>query len=74
MDTQQPLAGSQIILIVAFFFVLIVLVKFLFNAKTFISDKRYIDDRIRNTTGPERRHWKHERLRLLLSLLPFVKF
>ncbi len=40
----------------------------------FSQELKYLNDEIGRTTGAERRYWIRERQRLLLSLIPFVKY
>lgn len=54
------------------FFVL--LLGFFQVCNDFSNELRYLNSEIRCTYGAERRHWKRQRRRLWLSLLPFVKY
>ncbi len=53
-----------IILALAFFFV--------YN--DFMSELRHLNIEIRRTEGQEKDYWKKQKLRLWLSLIPFVKY
>ena len=56
----------------------IILILLLIGLAQFINDfsreLRYLNNEIRRTDGAERRHWIHQRRRLWLSLIPFVKY
>lgn len=55
-------------------FVLLSLVGFLAQWKDFQRELRYINMEIQRNTGRERAHWEKKRRRLLLSLIPFVRY
>ena len=40
----------------------------------FSKELRYLNNEIGRTDGAERKHWKRQRRRLWLSLIPFVKY
>ena len=63
-----------LVVIVAGFFLLLILVGLVSFINDFSSELRYLNNEIRRTTGAERRHWIRQRRRLWLSLIPFVKY
>lgn len=40
----------------------------------FFRKLRYINDEINRTVGREQKHWRKKKKRLLLSLIPFLKY
>lgn len=57
--------------VLLFLLLLAVLVSFLHN---FFCELKYLNYEIKRTDGSERRCWMQRRKKLLLSLLPFVKY
>ncbi len=43
-------------------------------ANDFNCELRYLKNKIKSTSGAERRSWKRRKVRLWLSLLPFIKY
>lgn len=67
---EQVLTGLFVILIV------IVLLLLLFSRwiRWFFQELKYINDEIHRNHGQEKLRWKRRKRRLLLSLLPFMKY
>ena len=63
-----------LVVIVAGFFLLLILVGLVSFINDFSHELRYINCEIGRTTGEERKHWIRQRRRLWLSLIPFVKY
>ena len=67
-------------LIYLFVIVIVVLViialaiKIAFFFKNFSGELKYINIEIGRTDGAERKHWQKRKRKLLLSLIPFVKY
>lgn len=55
-------------------FAIIFIVRFAMMISDFQTELKYINGEIRRTSGREQKHWKKKKRRLLLSLLPFVKY
>lgn len=54
--------------------VLLSLVGFLAQWKDFQREWRYVNMEIQRNTGRERAHWIKKKRRLLLSLIPFIRY
>ncbi len=61
------IAGIVIIVLI-----IAMLVKLLIRLRHFASELKYINGEINRTYGSTKKHWKHKRTRLWLSLIPFV--
>ncbi len=70
--------GDSFFYIILAIFVIIVLIALLiFFVQWLISfrtEYRYIQNEINRTYGREQRYWKRQKRRLLLSLIPFVRY
>ena len=62
-----------LLIVVCGFILLILLFKFVEFLTAFLWDLKYINSEIARCAGNEKKHWKRERKRLFLSLLPFYK-
>ena len=60
-------------IIVAFIMILL-LIQFIEWCQWFMKELRYLNNEINRTTGAERRHYLKRKKRLLLSLIPFVRY
>lgn len=50
------------------------LVKFVMWINDFSHELRYLNNEISRTDGSEQRYWKHQKRRLWLSIIPFVRY
>lgn len=62
------------ILIVAIFFLVMIIVSFVANLGKFLQELRRLNGKIRLSQGAKRKHLLRRRRRLWLSLLPFIKY
>lgn len=60
--------------IIAVFFLILILVGLVSFFNDFSQELKYLNNEIGRTDGAERRHWKRQRRRLWLSLIPFIKY
>ena len=60
--------------IIAFFFLIGLLVELCKFIHNFSAELRYLNIEIERTEGAARKYWLRKRRRLWLSLLPFVKY
>lgn len=67
---EQVLSGLFVILIV----VALLLLLFSRWIMWFFQELKYLNDEIRRNDGREKERWKRRKRRLLLSLIPFVKY
>ena len=73
---MSPEVDSIIIIlagIVIVFFLVALVVALIHRFDDFSRELMYINQEIHRTRGEERRHWKGEKKRLWLSLLPFYR-
>ena len=59
--------------IIALFVAVFLIIGLAVKISVFSRERNYINTEIERTTGAERRHWKREKRRLWLSLLPFYR-
>ena len=69
-NTNYVLLLIFVILTALFLFIL----KLIFISDFFFRELKYLKSEIHRTRGKERERWKRRKRRLLLSLLPFVKY
>jgi len=60
--------------VVIVFLFAVTLVGLVFYFNEFSRELRYLNMEISRTTGEERKYWIKKKQRLLLSLIPFVKY
>lgn len=60
--------------IIIVFFAVLLLIGLASSLNDFSQELKYLNNEIGRTTGAERRHYIHQRRRLWLSLIPFVKY
>ncbi len=63
-----------LLILIAIIVLLILIVVFAQFINEFSRELKYLNNEIRRTTGDERKHWRRQKRRLLLSLIPFVKY
>ncbi len=68
----DPFTNVLLAIVIAFFAVLI-LVGLTMKINEFSHELDYLNREIARTEGAEREHWKREKRRLWLSLLPFFR-
>lgn len=76
---MSEMNGYNVLLyICAGIFALFILISLIYGFCTYYNDfsaeLRYLNCEINRTVGEERRFWRRRRKRLLLSLIPFVKY
>lgn len=60
--------------IIAIIFIIILVVGLAYFLDGFLHELKYLNIEIKRSSRSERKYWKKRRLRLWLSLLPFVKY
>jgi len=73
MYSEINLRVDILLIVIVLFFVVLLLIGLTIKINAFIHELDYINNEIRCTTGVERKHWKREKRRLWLSLLPFYR-
>jgi len=68
-----PLEWILLGVVIVFLFA-VTLVGLVFYFNEFSRELRYLNMEISRTTGEERKYWIKKKQRLLLSLIPFVKY
>lgn len=63
-----------IVAIIGIVFLIAILVGIAMWWNDFSQELRYLNNEIRRTDGAEQRHWKRQKRRLWLSLIPFVRY
>lgn len=63
-----------IIICLALIVFAVILITFISAIVDFFRKLRCINDEIRRTVGGEQRHWIKKKRKLILSLVPFVKY
>ncbi len=71
---EPPNAFYIILWIFCILFACVLLVFAVLNLISFVQELKYLNREIARSTGHERQYWLRCRRRLLLSLLPFVKY
>lgn len=62
------------IVIIGMLIAFAVMVNMVLKAIDFKQELRYINMEINRTVGGERKYWRRKRIRLWLSLIPFIKY
>lgn len=73
MNPELDAFTNVLLAIVLAFFAVVVLVGVTMKISEFNRELDYLKREIARTEGPEREHWKREKRRLWLSLLPFFR-
>lgn len=73
MNSQLDAIAIVLVPIVIAFFAIALLVGLAAKINDFSRDLAYLNREIARTEGAEREHWKREKRRLWLSLLPFFR-
>ncbi len=71
------LGDSFFYVILAIFIIIILIALLIFFVQWIIgfrTEYRYIQNEINRTYGREKKYWKGQKRRLLLSLIPFVRY
>lgn len=63
-----------LVAIIGIVFLIAILVGIAMWWNDFSQELRYLNNEIRRTDGAEQRHWKRQKRRLWLSLIPFVRY
>lgn len=63
-----------IVAVLAVFLILMLIARFIMWLQAFMTELRYLNQEIERTTGEEQKHWVRRKKRLLLSLIPFVRY
>lgn len=76
MDENTPLIETTELILAMIVLFLLVLLSFraMLSTEEFLREWRYLTGEINRSSGHERRRWISKRRRLLLSLLPFVRY
>jgi len=69
---KDPIWLLVAIIGIVFLFAILVGIAMWWN--DFSQELRYMNNEIRRTDGAEQRHWKRQKRRLWLSLIPFVRY
>lgn len=62
------------LLVIAVLFVALFVVRFAIISQAFLHELRYLNQEIARTEGREQQHYMRRKKRLLLSLIPFVRY
>ena len=73
MNPELDAFTNVLLAIVIAFFAVLILVGLTMKINEFSHELDYLNREIARTEGAEREHWKREKRRLWLSLLPFVR-
>ncbi len=73
-DTQTDTMHILLIPILIGIFSITILGAFITFLVDFFRELRYLNKEIQCSAGAERQYWMHQRRRLWLSLLPFIKY
>lgn len=73
MPPDKDIAIIIILAVIILFVAVLILVGLAVKLNEFSRERDYIEREIRRTTGAEQRHWKREKRRLWLTLLPFYR-
>lgn len=71
MNPQIDTPTAVVLVILGAFFAIAFLVALIIKINDFSREMDYLNREIRRTEGVEREHWKREKKRLWLSILPF---
>ena len=70
MDTGIYIIAAVMIALL----LILAIVRFAMWLQSFLMELRYVNKEIARTTGAEQQHWIKRKKRLLLSLIPFVRY
>lgn len=70
MDTGIYIIAAVIIALL----LILAIIRFAMWLQSFLMELRYVNKEIARTTGAEQQHWIKRKKRLLLSLIPFVRY
>ena len=73
MNTQDSLSYFLFAVVILFVVALLTVALVQFFGE-FTKELKYINTEIRRTDGRERKHWKKQKRKLWLSLLPFYRY
>lgn len=73
MNPELDAFTNVLLAIVIAFFAVLILVALTMKINEFSHELDYLNREIARTEGAEREHWKREKRRLWLSLLPFFR-
>jgi len=73
MNPELDAFTNVLLSIVIAFFAVLILVALTMKINEFSHELNYLNREIARTEGAEREHWKREKRRLWLSLLPFFR-
>lgn len=73
MNPELDAFTNVLLSIVIAFFAVLILVALTMKINEFSHELDYLNREIARTEGAEREHWKREKRRLWLSLLPFFR-
>lgn len=73
MPPDKDIAIIIILAVIILFVAVLILVGLAVKLNEFSRERDYIEREIQRTTGAEQRHWKREKRRLWLTLLPFYR-
>lgn len=73
MNPELDAFTNVLLAIVVAFFAVLILVGLTMKINDFSHELKYLNTEIGRTEGAEREHWKREKRRLWLSLLPFFR-
>ena len=73
MNPELDTFTNVLLVIVIAFFAILILVGLTIKINKFRHELDYLNCEIGRTEGAEREHWKREKRRLWLSLLPFYR-
>ena len=73
MPPENDITIIIILALIILFVSSLLLVGLAVKLNEFFRERDYIEREIRRTTGAEQRHWKREKRRLWLTLLPFYR-
>ncbi|MBQ3147709.1 MAG: hypothetical protein IJB91_08290 [Oscillospiraceae bacterium] len=73
MPPDKDIAIIIILAVIILFVAVLLLVGLAVKLNEFSRERDYIEREIQRTTGAEQRHWKREKRRLWLTLLPFYR-
>lgn len=73
MNPELDAFTNVLLAIVIAFFAVLILVGLTMKINEFSHELDYLNREIARTEGAEREHWKREKQRLWLSLLPFFR-
>ena len=72
-ESSDPLFCTLVGILVVFI-IIVVLVYFAQWLNFFTHELKQLNNEIGRTTGREQKHWKKRKKRLLLSIIPFIRY